>query len=212
MPLVAAKCTECGSSIEVDDTKEAGICAHCGTAFITEKVVNNYTNHYNVTNNVTKIYNGGAVEDGEDFFNKGITYLNLKRYDFARQSFDKAIKKNPEVAKYYLYWAVAASKNFSNFDVFFNLCRYFEDDETHDIHDFFELVSKEEADQYSQEFNIDFTHGEKVAKLQILDRVLENNQMDNVNIDLLYINFTLNYLLLYYKNYLYHPKHSKNRI
>ena len=25
MPLVAAKCTQCGANIEVDDTKEAGI-------------------------------------------------------------------------------------------------------------------------------------------------------------------------------------------
>ena len=36
MGFVAAKCTECGANIEVDDTKEAGICKYCGTAFITE--------------------------------------------------------------------------------------------------------------------------------------------------------------------------------
>ncbi|MBD5445534.1 MAG: leucine-rich repeat domain-containing protein [Lachnospiraceae bacterium] len=49
MPLVAAKCTQCGASIEVDDTKEAGICKYCGTAFVTEKAINNY----NVTNNIS---------------------------------------------------------------------------------------------------------------------------------------------------------------
>ena len=37
MSLVAAICTQCGAQIEVDDSKEAGICKHCGTAFITEK-------------------------------------------------------------------------------------------------------------------------------------------------------------------------------
>ncbi len=36
MPLVAAKCTQCGANIEVDNTKEAGIYKYCGTAFITE--------------------------------------------------------------------------------------------------------------------------------------------------------------------------------
>lgn len=55
MPLVAAKCTQCGANIEVDDTKEAGICKYCGTAFITEKVINNYntyiTNNYTTNNN-----------------------------------------------------------------------------------------------------------------------------------------------------------------
>ncbi len=50
MPLVAAKCTQCGANIEVDDTKEAGICQYCGTAFITEKAINNY-NTYIINNN-----------------------------------------------------------------------------------------------------------------------------------------------------------------
>lgn len=49
MPLVAAKCTQCGANIEVDDTKEAGICKYCGTAFITEKAINNYNTY--ITNN-----------------------------------------------------------------------------------------------------------------------------------------------------------------
>lgn len=49
MPLVAAKCTQCGANIEVDDTNEAGICKYCGTAFITEKAINNYNTY--ITNN-----------------------------------------------------------------------------------------------------------------------------------------------------------------
>lgn len=49
MGFVAAKCTQCGANIEVDDTKEAGICKFCGTAFVTEKAINNYNTY--VTNN-----------------------------------------------------------------------------------------------------------------------------------------------------------------
>lgn len=41
MGFVAAKCTQCGANFEVDDTKEAGICKYCGTAFITEKAITN---------------------------------------------------------------------------------------------------------------------------------------------------------------------------
>ena len=41
MALIPAKCTQCGANIEVDDTHEAGICKYCGTAFITEKAINN---------------------------------------------------------------------------------------------------------------------------------------------------------------------------
>ena len=61
MPLVAAKCTQCGAAIEVDNTKEAGICKYCGTAFITEKAINNYinyvTNNTNINANVVNVYN-----------------------------------------------------------------------------------------------------------------------------------------------------------
>lgn len=37
MALVSAECTQCGSNIEIEDSKEAGVCQHCGIAFITEK-------------------------------------------------------------------------------------------------------------------------------------------------------------------------------
>lgn len=48
MPLVQAKCTNCGSTIPVDNLKDAAICSYCGSAFIVEKAINNY----NVTNNI----------------------------------------------------------------------------------------------------------------------------------------------------------------
>lgn len=48
MPLVQAKCTNCGATIPVDNVKDAAICPYCGSAFIVEKAINNY----NVTNNI----------------------------------------------------------------------------------------------------------------------------------------------------------------
>lgn len=65
MPFVAAKCTQCGATIEVDDTKEAGICKYCGTAFITEKAINNY-NTYIITNNSFAGANINVVGGSED--------------------------------------------------------------------------------------------------------------------------------------------------
>lgn len=49
MALVPAICTQCGAKIEVDKDKDAGICPYCGTAFITEKAINNYNTY--ITNN-----------------------------------------------------------------------------------------------------------------------------------------------------------------
>ena len=37
MELVPAKCTECGAVLQVDPSKDAWICDHCGTPFIVEK-------------------------------------------------------------------------------------------------------------------------------------------------------------------------------
>lgn len=78
--LVAAKCTQCGANIQVDASHEAGVCPHCGTAFITEKAVNNY-NFTNVTTNtfqsVTNI-SGGEVHIHEDRENADTLFANIK--------------------------------------------------------------------------------------------------------------------------------------
>ena len=42
MPLVNAKCTNCGANLSIDSVKDAAICQHCGSAFIVENAINNY--------------------------------------------------------------------------------------------------------------------------------------------------------------------------
>ena len=48
MGFVAAICTACGATLQVDSTHDAAICKYCGTPFIVEKAINNY----NVTNHI----------------------------------------------------------------------------------------------------------------------------------------------------------------
>ena len=50
MPLVKAQCTNCGATLEVDNTKDAAMCPYCKTPYIVEKAINNYTT--NITNNI----------------------------------------------------------------------------------------------------------------------------------------------------------------
>ena len=50
MPIVPAKCTQCGANIDIDSDRDAGICQYCGTAFITEKAINHFNNTYNIQN------------------------------------------------------------------------------------------------------------------------------------------------------------------
>lgn len=75
MSLVPAICTQCGAEIEVDDTHEAGICKYCGTAFITEKAINNYTT--NITNHIVNNNNfaGANVTIGNDSNIEGLLTL-----------------------------------------------------------------------------------------------------------------------------------------
>ena len=58
MPLVQAKCTNCGANLEINNTLDAAVCPYCGAAFIVEKAINNFntTNHINA--GVVNVYGG----------------------------------------------------------------------------------------------------------------------------------------------------------
>ena len=64
MPLVSARCTQCGANITVDNTKDAAVCEFCGTAFITEKAISNFniTNNVNISNATINV-SGASVEN-----------------------------------------------------------------------------------------------------------------------------------------------------
>ncbi len=51
MPLVPAKCPECGGNINVDVDKRAAICEFCKQPFVVEDAINNFNTTYNITNN-----------------------------------------------------------------------------------------------------------------------------------------------------------------
>ena len=78
MGLIAAKCTQCGANIQIDDTKEAGICEFCGTAFITEKAINNYnisTDNVVINSENVNIYNNNidsSLEAIDKFIGNGL--------------------------------------------------------------------------------------------------------------------------------------------
>lgn len=66
MPLVDAKCTNCGATLVVDSAKDAAICEFCGSAFIVEKAINYYsysvTNHNQITADVVNVYNTSSSD------------------------------------------------------------------------------------------------------------------------------------------------------
>lgn len=62
MPLIQAKCTNCGATLEVDNTKDAVVCPYCNSAFIVEKAINNYNTTNNITANTVNVFGGSSAD------------------------------------------------------------------------------------------------------------------------------------------------------
>lgn len=176
-----AICTQCGGRIEVDETKEAGICAHCGTAFITEKVINNYTTNFNtvhnVTENITKIIYGNEKDEGDDFYKRGLTLLKQEEWYKAEQAFEKAIELSPEKINYRFYLTVAQTENFSNLFMLYQEKGYIVGTYAHTVQDknllkFFKFATKEEKEQFSKEYGFDFSN-DKDFTVSVVKRLIE---------------------------------------
>lgn len=102
MALVPAICTQCGGKIEVDDTKEAGICQACGTPFITEKVINNY-NTYNINNNNFSGANINVVSgNAENYLQLAESAITAGNGKEAVDYINKALEINPQSSNAWL--------------------------------------------------------------------------------------------------------------
>ena len=91
MPLVPAKCPNCGGNLNVDQAQAAAICEYCKQPFVVEQAINNFNTTYNITNtnnitaeHVTVIENKESEENtvrrieiftGEKDYPKAVEYL-----------------------------------------------------------------------------------------------------------------------------------------
>lgn len=107
MGLVAAVCTQCGAGIKVDNTKEAGICEYCGTAYVTEKIINQYSSY--VTNNYsgTNIFLGKENSIEKDYRSAN-ELLKLEDFERATQLFEKIVLEYPADCRG--WWGLAKCK------------------------------------------------------------------------------------------------------
>ena len=99
MAFKPAICSQCGSTIQVDDSNETGFCSYCGTKFVTENVINQYQITNNVTNNITQniqtaIFNTGDTV--EDYFRRVTALLKAKDIFNAKKVCEEMYKKFPD--------------------------------------------------------------------------------------------------------------------
>lgn len=124
MPLIPAKCTQCGANIEVDNTKEAGICTHCGTAFVTEKTINNYNTY--VTQNVTKNIYGKEKTEAEEHVRNADAFIKMGEYGQAEEQLNLAVKSNPSDWRVWFGMMRLYSGDFTDISdrAYKNYCKY----------------------------------------------------------------------------------------
>lgn len=80
MPIVEAKCTNCGANLKVDSNKDVAICDFCGSSYIVEKAIQNYsiTNNNQIHADVVNIYGNSDHIKYSDF---EITAGKLTKYN-----------------------------------------------------------------------------------------------------------------------------------
>lgn len=92
MGFVAAKCPNCGATVDLSEDREFGFCTYCGTKIIQDKVVIEHRGNVSVDGiaNVSTVLDRAYlfIEDGK--FTEASTYL------------EKALNINPRCSKAYL--------------------------------------------------------------------------------------------------------------
>jgi len=101
MPLVAAKCTNCGANLEVDNSKDAAICPYCGTAYIVEKAITKYQLEVKTVN----IYNSTSESEAvtvEALIQRMKMLLEDSKWDEADKYCDRILDIEPENSNAYI--------------------------------------------------------------------------------------------------------------
>lgn len=97
MTLVPAICTQCGSKLEVDPSKEAAVCPYCKTPFITQKAINHYntTNVTNIGSVHADVLNMTDDNSRDNRVKSGETFIRLNDYVSAEKIFGDLTKDCP---------------------------------------------------------------------------------------------------------------------
>lgn len=95
MPLVPAKCPECGGNIVVDNEKEAWLCDFCKTPFVIEKAINNFntvnniTNHNEIKADIVNVYEN--TDNINNLFERAKEHVKNSCYNEAEKVLNKIL-------------------------------------------------------------------------------------------------------------------------
>ena len=129
MPLVNAKCTNCGAPLQVDNSHEAAVCPYCNSAYIVEKAIQNY--NYHITNNITAqnvIVAGKGEMEKERLLQNAKTQLGFNDTASARSTYQQVTEDYPDEYRGWCGLASVETDEFKKVDVssqeFTTICGY----------------------------------------------------------------------------------------
>ena len=92
MGFVAAKCPNCGATIELSEDREYGFCTYCGAKVVQDKIVVEHRGNISI--------NGIASESA--MLDRSFLFIEDEKYDEANLYLEKALDTNPRCSKAYL--------------------------------------------------------------------------------------------------------------
>ena len=99
MPIVSAVCPSCGATLDVDNSKDAGICQYCGNPFVMETAVTNYNIKYEVKADTVIVNNRATMEE---LIEREEIYLRLNEIDRLSAVYEEMTKLYPK--RYEGWW------------------------------------------------------------------------------------------------------------
>ncbi len=101
--MIPGICTQCGATIEVDNSKETAFCPYCGTKFITETAINNYSVQNATVQHVDNIniYHGKTAESITE---RAFIALSDGEFEQANNNFLEALNIDPH--NWSAYWGL----------------------------------------------------------------------------------------------------------
>lgn len=113
MPLVQAKCENCGGILTVNSNLKAANCPHCGAAYIVQDAINNYNTFTRIENLHAGVVNVSSENSVEGRLRAADAYLKLNDYGRALNEYDQVTKLVPQDYRGWWGKAVSESINFS---------------------------------------------------------------------------------------------------
>ncbi len=119
MPLVPAKCVNCGAALEVDPSLVKAVCPHCHTTYLVQDAINHF-----VSNQYTKIEHVHAdviqmvdENSAENKARSGDAFLRMGDYRSARNMYEQITRQAPYDARGWWGLVRVDSKEFQDLTV-----------------------------------------------------------------------------------------------